>query len=155
LEAFAWFEQTALSIGVREIPWVFPFALIVHSIGMGFSAGVGVIVGLRAAGVAVRIPLAALLRFLPLMWLGFVANLVSGLVLLAAYPAKALTNPVFYLKLILLAAAMWATHRLTQSVAGANLKRHAIVSLLLWAGVIASGRFLAYTHSVLLASWMV
>ena len=34
------------------------------------------------------------------MWLGFGVNALSGLVLLAAYPAKALTNWVFFLKLV-------------------------------------------------------
>ena len=45
-------------------------------------------------------------RFLPVMWFGFWLNAISGVALLIAYPTKALTNPVFYLKLVLIALAM-------------------------------------------------
>ena len=45
-------------------------------------------------------------RFLPVLWAGFWLNAASGLLLLIGYPTKALTNPVFYLKLTLIAVAM-------------------------------------------------
>src|SRR4029450_1711509 len=45
--------------------------------------------------------------FMPVMWFGFWLNAVSGVALLVAYPTKALTNPVFYLKLALIALAVW------------------------------------------------
>ena len=154
METLAWFEQTAFSIGVREIPWVFPFVLIVHSIAMGFAVGAALAVDLRALGLAPGVRFEAILRFLPTMWTAFVVNIFSGLILLAGYPAKALTNPVFYLKLALLGGALWATQRLTGFAARPASRRSlAIASLLMWGGVIFAGRFLAYTHSVLLAYW--
>jgi len=42
------------------------------------------------------------------MWLGFAVNALSGVVLLAAYPAKALTNWVFYTKMVLIVLALLA-----------------------------------------------
>jgi hypothetical protein len=45
-------------------------------------------------------------RFMPVMWFGFWLNAISGVALLIAYPTKALTNPVFYLKLVLIAFAI-------------------------------------------------
>src|SRR5215469_8067520 len=39
-------------------------------------------------------------RFFPVLWAGFWLNAVSGVVLLIGYPTKALTNPMFYLKLV-------------------------------------------------------
>jgi hypothetical protein len=36
-----------------------------------------------------------------------------------------------------------------------KFKGYAIVSLLIWIGVITTGRFLAYTNRILLASWFV
>jgi hypothetical protein len=44
-------------------------------------------------------------RFLPLLWLAFAINVISGILLLIAYPTKALTNPLFYVKLCLVALA--------------------------------------------------
>src|SRR5690606_2186296 len=46
-------------------------------------------------------------RFFPAAWIGFTIALVSGVLLLLAYPTKALTDPVFYLKLALIAAALY------------------------------------------------
>jgi len=163
LEALAWFEQTAFSVAVREVPWVFPFILIVHSLGMGLAAGAALAIGLRRLGFASGVPASLLARFLPLMWIGFAANTVSGLLLLAGYPAKALTNPVFYCKLALLGAGVWMTHRLAPRLLPLTNgrpvmhehRRLAALSLIAWAGVIFTGRFLAYTHKILLATWAV
>jgi hypothetical protein len=83
-------------------------------------------------------------------------------VLLAAYPAKALTNWVFFAKLILVALALWALECTRDEIVVANgtamrdvsrrARRLAMLSLCLWAGTILAGRFLAYTHHILLAS---
>ena len=159
MEFLAWFENTGLSTWVRESPPVFPTILVMHAIGMGTLVGANVVVGLRAIGIARAIELSALARFVPLVWIGFIACLVSGLLLLAGYPAKALTNPVFYLKFALIGAAfaLWRHLRRVMDageVVGA-LPMAGVGLLLLWAGVITAGRFLAYTHTVLLASHLV
>jgi hypothetical protein len=77
-----------------------------------------------------------------------------------AYPAKALTNPVFYLKLSALVTALLISRYFQKMLAltGENFElerlvpRLAYLSLVLWIVTVAAGRFLAYTHSVLLAS---
>lgn len=165
MEYFAWFERTDLSIWVREEWWVFPLILSIHAIGMGLAAGSNFAIALRMLGVAKRVPLSMMARFVPLAWIGFIANVFSGLFLLAGYPAKALTNPIFYCKLVLLAVGMWLTDVLSLQVLRPKVfdtgtlptkfKGYAIVSLLIWIGVITTGRFLAYTNRILLASWFV
>jgi hypothetical protein len=163
MEFFAWFENTALSIWVRESPLVFPSILIAHALGMGTLAGINVLIGLRAIGVAKAVPPAMLERFVPLMWTGFIASLLSGLLLLAAYPAKALTNPVFYLKFVLIGGAFALSNavrrrlsapdaQMSVPLAWTSLQWAGAMLLLLWAAATTAGRFLAYTHSVLLAS---
>jgi hypothetical protein len=162
MEFFAWFEDTSLSIWVRESPLVFPTILIAHALGMGTLVGVNVLIGLRAVGFAKAVPSAMLERFVPLMWTGFVASLLSGLLLLAAYPAKALTNPVFFLKFVFIGGAFALSSGIRRrligsdgSTPGSSLRTAAALLLLLWALAITAGRFLAYTHSVLLASHLV
>lgn len=149
---FAAIEQSAFSVFMRESLWAFPAALIFHAIGMAFLAGLGAAVCLRAIGVARSAPASLFARFLPVMWLGFWMSLASGLALLAAYPAKALTNPVFALKFLLLGGAALLVRQIIRRSSDAASPIVAWASLALWAGAIAAGRLLAYTHTVLMVS---
>ena len=81
---------------VRESPSLlaFPTVLIFHTVGMGFLAGANIAVDLRILGFAPRVPLSLMERFFPVMSLGFFVNAFSGVLLLIAYPTKALTNPL-------------------------------------------------------------
>ena len=154
----SWLETTALSVWVREAPtmFAFPFILILHAWGMGIIAGGNAAIDLRILGFAPRVPLAAMAKFYPVMWFGFVINAISGFLLLMGYPTKALTNPVFYLKLICIAAGMVLMSHLRRKVvpeeapASPQGKVIAVVSLIVWAGAIVSGRLLAYTCKYLL-----
>ena len=92
MQLFAQIEQSDISIWVRESLWAFPTLLVAHAVSMGGLAGGGMILALRAIGFAQGVPYRALGWFVPVMaWGGFVAS-VSGGLLLAGYPAKALTN---------------------------------------------------------------
>jgi hypothetical protein len=155
---YRWLESTAFSVWMRESPSVFAFPVIlaVHTIGLGLLAGINVAADLRTLGVAARIPFLEFRQFWPFLWLGLWLNVTSGLALLAAYPTKALTNPVFYLKLALIAVALVilrAVHRsslvdeATLTVpARRRAKRLAVLSIACWAAAIFAGRFLAYTY---------
>ena len=98
--------------------FAFPGILVLHAIGMGFAVGVSAALDLRILGVAPRVPLAEMRRFLPFLWAGFWLNAASGLLLLIGYPTKALTNPVFYLKLTLIGVAMVLLVRISRGVFG-------------------------------------
>jgi hypothetical protein len=153
-----WLETTALSVWIREAPtmFAFPFILILHAWGMGIIAGGNAAIDLRILGFAPRVPLSAMAKFYPVMWLGFVINAISGFLLLMGYPTKALTNPVFYLKLSCIAVGMvlmsWLRKRVVPQDAptSGNGKVMAALSLIVWAGAIVSGRLLAYTCKYLL-----
>ena len=134
---------------------------MLHAIGMGFAVGVSVAIDLRILGAASRVRLADMRRFLPFLWAGFWLNAASGVLLLIGYPTKALTNPVFYLKLTLIAIAMVLLGRIARTAfvssgqtdapldldVPPSLQRLAIASLLCWAGAITAGRLLAYTYT--------
>jgi hypothetical protein len=152
---FRWIEQGALSTFLRESLYAFPLVVVLHTLGMGVLAGGGAMIDLRLLGLARGVPIAPLRRFLPLLWAALAVNTASGLLLLAAYPTKALTNPVFYLKLALLAGAVWTLFALradalspsAPEIASARSRRLAALSLVLWAATITAGRLLAYTHT--------
>lgn len=155
-------ESNWLSLWIRESPSLlaFPTIIALHAIGMGFLVGANVAMDLRVFGFAPRIPLPALTVLFPNMVFGFVLNAASGVLLLLAYPTKALTNPLFYAKLTLIALAMAAAWVMRKRVLGEGAgetgitsreKMLAGASLALWAAAIAAGRFLAYTYKYLSA----
>jgi hypothetical protein len=159
-----WLESTALSQWVVGSPSLlaFPGILTLHAIGMGFAVGICLALDLRVLGVAPGVQIAEMRRYVPLVWIAFWLNAISGLLLLIGYPTKALTNPVFYLKLLLIAAGLVLFRRIGRRVfdtslpavdtALSPLRRLAVVSLVCWVGAITAGRFLAYTYSRLTAT---
>jgi hypothetical protein len=157
----AFIEGGDLSNWIRgsESMFAFPAIITLHTLGMGFLAGGSAAIDLRILGLAPGIPLKAMARFLPLLWLAFAVNAVSGVLLLIAYPTKALTNPVFYVKLSLLALAVWLVYRIGRTVLRApaagpgaapaapqHARLLAATSLAAWVALITAGRLLAYTH---------
>ncbi|HEX3484397.1 MAG TPA: DUF6644 family protein [Micropepsaceae bacterium] len=158
---FDWLEHTDLSLWVRgESLLAFPLILTVHTIGMGFLAGTNAAIGFRLLGVARQVPIAALEKFYPIIWIALAANAVSGVLLFIGYPYKAFTNPVFYVKLSFLALGIILVLKVRNEVlrpapapfvnGGAlkhRAKRLAAASLFCWAGTITAGRLLAYTFT--------
>jgi hypothetical protein len=156
-----WLEATEMSTWLRESPSLFGFPAVLscHTVGMGLVAGVNAALALRILGVAPGVPIREMKGFMPVMWFGFWLNAISGVGLLIAYPTKALTNPVFYLKLALIAVAIWLATSIggrvfrdgTRSDAARDVRPLAVASLLCWAGAITAGRLLAYTYTRLMA----
>ena len=152
---FVWLEATSLSTWLRESPslWAFPFVLILHTVGLAFFVGTNVAWDVRVLGFSLGIPLEALRRYFLVMWAGFWINAFSGVLLLIAYPTKALTNPLFYAKLALIAFGVALAFRIRREVNGLATpadappmaRMLAAVSLACWIAVIFAGRLLAYT----------
>lgn len=135
--------------------FAFPGILVFHALGMAFLVGGNVALDLRVLGFARGIPVPSMERFFPVMWFGFLVNTISGILLLIGYPTKALTNPVFYLKLTLILLAMvtmrWFQVRILRNPGpekdsvSSRARLLAVVSILMWFGAVTSGRLLAYT----------
>src|SRR5262249_8524779 len=96
-------------------------------------------------------------RFLPFVWWPLLVLAATGAVMIVGEPPRALKNPVFQLKMVLVAAAIgWSFlhHRLLLAVAGLGGAARdperaggvgAGVSILLWTGIVFAGRWIAYT----------
>lgn len=157
---FLWIEHSALSIWIRETESVFAFPLIIvlHTLGMGILAGGSWAIDLRLLGVARNVPLAPMTRLFPLFWGALAVNVLSGLLLLTAYPTKAFTNPVFYVKMGCVALGVVLLfkikHEIARTASPATASRRAKIlagaSIASWLGAIAAGRLLAYTYTWLL-----
>ena len=158
---FQTIEESGISSWIRDSPSVFAywFILSFHAIGMGLLVGASVVIDLRLLGVAADLPLAPLKSLYRIIWIGFWIQIVSGALLLIAYPTKALTNPDFYIKLTLIGIAVTVMHTIrkrvftdsTMSESDMMMKGKALAvwSLVLWTGAVTAGRLLAYTYSYL------
>jgi hypothetical protein len=157
---FGWLEATALSTWLRDSPslWAFPFVLILHTVGLAFFIGANVAWDVRALGFLRGVRFGSMERYFLVMWTGFWINASSGTLLLIAYPTKALTNPLFYAKLTLIAVGILLAQRIRRhmharpgdEVMPAALRALAATSLACWVAVIFAGRLLAYTCSRLM-----
>jgi hypothetical protein len=160
---FVWIEATPLSTWLRDSPslWAFPFVLILHTVGLAFFVGTNVAWDVRVLGFSVGIPLDALRRYFRVMWAGFWINAVSGVLLLISYPTKALTNPLFYVKLGLIGVGIVLALRIRRDVEGMRhdgdapsvARALAAASLVCWIAVIFAGRLLAYTCTRLMVDF--
>ena len=150
-------EDSGLSTLIRESesPFAFYFVLLFHAFGLALLVGANTVVDLRLLGVARDIALAPLKSLFRIMWLGFGVSALTGVLLLIAYPTKALTNPVFYLKMTCVGFAVWIIILLKDRVFDANLDETTMMargatlakwSLVVWSGAITGGRLLAYTY---------
>jgi len=164
-DVLVWLESTQISVFIREWPSIlgFPTILFLHTLGLAMVAGAGIAIDLWILQRPLHLLPVRMAGLNKLMWLGFGINLLSGIALLLAYPAKALTNGVFYLKMALVLLAVYVSARIHRELvptggAGAvaglapEARVWAVASLIFWLAAIVTGRLLAYTNSVLFAS---
>jgi hypothetical protein len=160
-EFFNTIEQTALSTWIRETESIFGFyfILLLHNFALATLVGPSTMIDLRLLGVAPTIPIRSLKPLYTAMACGIALAVVTGALLLYAYPTKALTNPLFYVKLLVIAIGVAVVYKLKARVfdnesmsesdmvaAGRGLAK---LSLVLWIGAITAGRLLAYTYKYL------
>jgi hypothetical protein len=152
-----WIESTWLSTTLRDSPNIFlyPTILAFHTLGLAFFVGISSAIALRILGVAPAVPLAPFRKLYPVMWIGFLFNAVSGLLLLVIEPVKFLAMVDFWIKLLAIAGAVYCNRvlyvRLFRNPAAvdpnplpAGDKALAGVILFLWAVSITAGRLTAY-----------
>lgn len=152
-------ESTGFSTWIRESesPFGFYFVLLLHTFGLSLLVGSNAVIDLRILGAVPSLPLKPLEWLFKIMWAGFALNATTGVLLLCAYPTKALTNVVFYVKLSLIALAVITMQKLKNEVFDVpdssevavvvRGRKLAIMSLVLWIGAITAGRLLAYTYT--------
>ena len=153
-----WLGETPWSIALHESQYVWPFTESLHVLTLTIFAGTAAVLDLRLLGLALTgVPVTALTaRLLPWTRVGFFIMVVTGMMLFYATPLTYYHSIFFRIKLILLAMAginVFVFHARTHKSAmhwdGQLLlpraaRVAAAVSLFAWAGVIVSGRLIAY-----------
>jgi hypothetical protein len=149
-----WLQSLSLPTWIAESDsiWSFPTVLFVHAVGMGLTAGIIFVVGLRLLGVGRPLPLSSVRVLFKIFWVGFFVNLITGSLLFAAHATSTGHVPVYYAKLVLIAIGLVLVYPMQKFVNGdgsdgaipASVKGVAVLSLAVWVGVITTGRFIAY-----------
>lgn len=153
-----WLAATPLSQTIQSAEWVIPAVQTVHILAIATVMTSVLMIDLRLMGVGARDQTMAAVakRFLPFVWWPLPILFATGATLIIAEPARALENPVFYLKMGLLLAAAGVTLTCQMPLARnaafwelSSARRWAAriiasVSLPLWAAIIFAGRWIAY-----------
>ena len=133
--------------------WAYPMILTMHTVGLGIVVGAAVIIDLRLLGVGPGIPLEEVNRVFPIFWVGFFINLVSGVMLFVSEAEDKAAQPVFLVKLLLIAIGVVITARIRRRLFGGGSpsmraassgRTLALSSLGVWGGAIVAGRLMAY-----------
>ena len=160
MDFLTYLESTHFSIWVRESGSLlaFPGILLVHTYGMALVVGIIAAIDLRILGFAPALALAPIGKFLPMLWVAFWINAVTGAILLVGDATTKMTNPDFGVKMgfILLAVInqriiekrVMRDPQLDKGPLPVNAKMLAVTSLVCWLGAITAGRLLAYVGPV-------
>jgi hypothetical protein len=148
-------ESSAFSTWLRESPsiWAYPTVLTLHTVGLAMLVGACWALDLRVLGFARGIPLSALAKAFPVMWVGFWVNAISGVMLFATEATTKGTTTLFLSKLGLIVIGVLTIVLIKRAVYGRGAepapigvvaKALAVTSLLVWIAAIATGRWMAY-----------
>jgi hypothetical protein len=162
LHAFCqWLSETPVSQTIQNVSWIIPAVQITHIVCIAIVISSVFMMDLRLLNIAGRSqPTAAYAaRFLPWIWYTLPILLVTGAILITGEPGRSLENPAFQLKMCLLIGAMITTAILQRPIGKepayweltpghkATGKVIAVISLVLWVGIVFAGRWIAYMNT--------
>ena len=152
-----WLQATWVGKLVAESLWGYPLLETIHSIGMAMMIGSLGLINLRVLGYKPELPLLDTRALLPLAWIGFTLNAISGTLLFTSDAVYFWGKYTFRIKMVLIIlgginAALLGQRVFRAAAAGApapaaNLagtKWIALLSLVFWFGAVIAGRLIAY-----------
>lgn len=155
LPFFEWCEATAVGSAIRGSSWLFPVIESVHLLALALLGGALLVVDLRLLGFGLRNqPLRQLARDAEPWLVGSLAVMIAtGVPLFLSESIKCYYSPAFWLKITAIPLAIAFTFTVRRKVANADDTRTALrlktlvalVSLMLWFGVAAAGRWIGFS----------
>ena len=152
-----WLQGTWVGVLVAESLWGYPLFETIHSIGMAMLIGSIGLINLRVLGFKPGLPLFGMQQLLPLAWIGFTLNAVSGTLLFTSDAVYFFSSYTFRIKMVLIVlgginAALLGRRVFREAAVGApaappaaSTKWIAFSSLVFWFGAVCAGRLIAYT----------
>jgi len=153
-----WLASTRWSIDLHESLFMYPLVESSHVLSLTLFVGLTTMMDLRLLGLTLRhVPVSQVTaRLLPWIRVGFGVMAFTGVLLFYAIPVRNYQNIFFRVKMVLLVLALinvWYFHTRTERTVDAwdlaartpkAARVAAIASLVLWAGIVVSGRMIAY-----------
>ena len=160
--AFEWLDAMPTSVLLRESIYGYPIMLTSHVVSMTLIAGLLVMMDLRLTGFGnLRTSITSIQnRLFPWQMLGMTTSALSGGLLFYSQPMRFYGNFWFWVKnglmLLALANALWfhlTTYKTvekwdTDLIPPGTARLAGAFGLVLWAGVIITGRMIAYSGLV-------
>jgi hypothetical protein len=154
-------EASSLGQAMRQWLWLYPSVETAHIVGIGLLFGSIAVLDLRLLGFSRKIGVKALARHvLPWTAASFTLIVPSGLLMFTAHASELIQSPVFALKMGLILGAglnavlfhtivfpsveVWDSEEMRKLAPPPSVRISAVLSVLIWIGVIACGRLLAY-----------
>jgi hypothetical protein len=140
-----WIETTSLSIAIREGALYYPMLGALHLAAIAWFGGMVLMGDLTVLGIGLRQASASevLEQFRRWKWVGFVLVVVSGGLLWWAEPVVCYKSVSFGIKMILL-LLVGLNSLILRNKVGRNARLAACASMLLWLGLIFTGRGIAF-----------
>ena len=155
LPYFQWLSETRISQAITQSSWAFAVIESVHLLALAVIGGAVLMVDLRLLGLGLREqPIARVARDAFPWFVGsLIVMLVTGVGLFVSEATKCYYSTPFWVKMtsLLLAMIFAFTVRRRVALAGEGqvrpiwLKVVAVVSLVLWFGVGAAGRWIGFS----------
>jgi hypothetical protein len=154
-----WIESTSLSIAIREGGLPYPIIGGVHLLAIALFGGALLATDLRLLGWAMRSrPFSDVwCQFRPWKRFGFVIVVATGLLLAWAEPVRLYRSPSFWIKMSLFAlvgvhalvfhSKVYGQPEKLDAGISSQAKLAAAISLILWTGLVVSGRLIAFDAS--------
>jgi hypothetical protein len=153
-----WLASTRWSIALHESLYLYPLIESTHVLTLGLFVGLAVMLDLRLLGLTLKqVPVSEYTaRVLPWAKAGFVVMVITGALLFYAIPVRTYQSIFFRFKVAMLILAglnVWIFHSGVERrvadwdlapVTPVSARVAAVVSLLLWAGIVVAGRMIAY-----------
>ena len=155
LPFFQWCEASWVGTAIRESPWAFASIESVHLLGLATLGGSVLLLDLRLLGLGLRRTSAAELARDVQPWFNasLIVMLLTGVGLFLSEPTKCYYSTPFWVKMWSLLLAIVFSYTIRYRVArapdtpsiAARDRLVGLVSLALWFGVGAGGRWIGFT----------
>lgn len=151
---FLWIEKTGLGYAIRRSTWTFAITEVVHLLGLTLLLGTVSVIVLRLFGFVFRTKKTADItrQLSPFSTTGLTLVLVTGLLLFVSEATKCWGNVAFQYKMAFLLTALLFQFTAFRIVSQSEEERFsplarkttAVICVLLWFGVAAAGRAIAF-----------
>jgi hypothetical protein len=147
----AWLAASPASVAIGGVQWITPLVQSIHILAVAVVMSAVLVTDLRLLGALGRDEGAerVLGRYRGWIWAGLPVLLATGAVLIVGEPQRSLLNPVFGLKMALLAGAVTLTLAISRGRAMSlswSVRALALASLALWVGIVFAARWIAYAQ---------